>query len=297
MAAKISVQICSYNRIDLLRKSLEALFSVDFPFTDFEVVLVDDGSTDGTEEMVRSLDPPYRLKYLRQEHKGLAAGRNLGIKSSEGEIVLFIDDDCMAHRSLLAEHLKSHEKHPKCVVLGRVRHVCDPDERRPGFKFADISFSFFWTSNVSVKKVHIEEAGLFDEGFTEYGWEDIEFGHRLRDLGLVRRANLRAIVYHCKSEWRACDLSRLCRQARSSGRSAAFYFTKRPKLRSRLSTGIFPLRFLWNDVLYTNRGFFQNMVKRAGDRPLSGLSLLSARTLMSFEYFKAVRESMPRKRR
>ena len=77
MPIKISVQICTFNRKELLKRCLQAVFRAGFPASDCEVVLVDDGSTDGTDEAVKTLDAPCRLKYLYQEKSGLAAGRNL----------------------------------------------------------------------------------------------------------------------------------------------------------------------------------------------------------------------------
>jgi len=289
LSVKISVQLCTFNRKDLLKRSLEALFRLDFPASDYEIVLVDDGSSDGTREMVKALDPPCRLKYLRRPNSGLAAGRNLGIRCSEGEIILFIDDDIIADPGLLREHLASHERDPACVIMGRVCHVNNLDcDLRPRFRLANLSTSFFWTSNASVGKRHLEAAGMFDEDFREYGWEDIEMGFRLRDLGLDRRLNSRAVVYHYKSAWRASDLPRLFRRAQASGRSAGVLLRKRPCTRVRLSTGVFRARFALNDILLRCEPFLcDRIAKRPGDAELSGLSLLSARLLVSFKYFEA----------
>ena len=290
---KISVQIPTHNRKDLLRRSLEALFKTDFPASDYELVLVDDGGADGTGDMVKAMNAPCRVKYLYQEKSGAAAARNLGIKNADGEVILFIDDDIFADRDLLKEHWASHQEYPRAVIMGRVNHIESLDEDPEAkYKLADFSTSFFWTSNASVRKRFLEEAGLFAEEFTEYGWEDPEFGFRLRAIGLVRKYNQRALVHHFKSRWKASDVPRLCRQAQSSGRSAVIFLRKHPCLRTRLSTGIFALRFAWDRVLRLGRGLYTSSVKRSGDCPLSGFALLSARTLVSFEYFDSVRSSL-----
>ena len=101
---KVSVQICTFNRKILLGKCLEALFVVDFPAADYELVLVDDGSTDGTGEKIKVLQAPCRVNYLYKEHGGLAAARNLGIRNAAGEVVLFMDDDTLADPDLLKAH-------------------------------------------------------------------------------------------------------------------------------------------------------------------------------------------------
>ena len=151
----------------------------------YEVVLIDDGSTDGTGEMAKSLDLPYRLTYGYQEHSALATARNHGIRLSRGEIMLYIDDDVLADHHLLEEHLRAPDMHKNCVVNGWVNHVEEAViPKKPKFTMADISTSFFWTSNVGVRVDDLYRAGLFDESFKEYGWEDQEIwtapdGHRL----------------------------------------------------------------------------------------------------------------------
>jgi glycosyltransferase involved in cell wall biosynthesis len=291
---KISVQICTFNRKELLKRCLQAVFRTDFPASDYEVALVDDGSTDGTAEVVKSLVAPCRLKYLYQDKSGLAAGRNLGIRDCDGEVILFIDDDTIAHPALLQEHWASHERNPRCVVMGRVNHVDNldkPPSRR--LKPADISTSFFWTSNASVRKRYLQEAGLFDEEFTEYGWEDIEMGFRLRAAGLVRKRNPKAIVYHYKTRWTVSDLPRLFRQAQAGGRSAVILLRKRPCLRVRLATGIFRTRLALDYLVRLGEPFCHNRVaEKSRDKVLTGLPLFFARLLVSFQYFEAVRASL-----
>jgi glycosyltransferase involved in cell wall biosynthesis len=292
LSVRISVQLCTFNRRNLVRRSLDALFGLDFPASDYEIVLVDDGSSDGTEEMVSELRPPCRLVYQRQENSGLAAARNVGIRHSDGEVVLFIDDDIIADPGLLAAHWASHERREKLVVMGRVCHVDSLEGKlRPRFKLADLSTSFFWTSNCSVRRRHLEAAGLFDEDFREYGWEDIEMGLRLREIGLARRFNTRAVVYHFKSAWRASDLPALFRRAQASGRSAVVLLGKRPCARVRLSTGIFRARLALDDLLRGAEPYLRSRVAgRVGE--LSGLPLACARMLVSFKYFEAVRCSL-----
>ncbi|MBM3464732.1 MAG: glycosyltransferase family 2 protein, partial [Armatimonadetes bacterium] len=109
------MQMCTYNRKHLLGRALEALFNQDFAKDEYEIILVDDGSSDGTGDYVRSIQEqaPCRLVYLHQEHSGfgLARGRNLGIRHARGAIILFIDDDIVASPQLLAEHVATHKKH------------------------------------------------------------------------------------------------------------------------------------------------------------------------------------------
>ena len=90
---EISVVLCSYNRIASLEKVLESLVDQSLPPEQFEVVVVDDGSTDGTSERVKAMQVPYKLTLCTQKNAGLATARNTGIMAATGWVVLFIDDD------------------------------------------------------------------------------------------------------------------------------------------------------------------------------------------------------------
>ena len=133
MPIRFSVQICSYNRWHLLKRSLEALFAQDFPNDEYEIVFVDDGSTDSSLAMAEELakNAPCRLKVLTKPNDGLSRARNLGIRNCEGEIILFMDDDTFADPALLKEHLVVHEQHPNAVVMGWVNHIEELDPSGP----------------------------------------------------------------------------------------------------------------------------------------------------------------------
>jgi len=94
-----SVVICTYNRAPVLPRAIETVLTQDFD--DFELVVVDDGSTDGTAEVVGSLADP-RVRYVRQENAGLGAARNTGVANAEGRYVVFLDDDDLALPGWLA---------------------------------------------------------------------------------------------------------------------------------------------------------------------------------------------------
>ena len=93
---KISVIIPTYNRKDILIKCLNALNKQTLSHTAYEVIVVDDGSNDGTEDAIKNLQLACKFTYLRQENKGPGAAKNLGIKHATGELLLFINDDIIA---------------------------------------------------------------------------------------------------------------------------------------------------------------------------------------------------------
>lgn len=296
MQKKISVQICTYNRKESLSKVLLSLFDQTLSPDAYEVVLVDDGSTDGTEDLVKELDPPYHLQYIRQNNSGLATARNKGIREAEGEYILFIDDDVLADRRLLEEHLLAHLRYPHSVINGWVNHVVRMERpQSPRFTLQDISTAFFWTSNVSVKKEYLLQVGLFDESFKEYGWEDLEIGHRLRKLGLKSRTNKRARAYHYKKKISNKDLPRLVRQAEAKGRTAVLFVKKHPVFRVKLATGVYWARLILDRLMFSGDyllNFCQRRIDASNGRILEGIDLWCAHQLIKFYYFQAVRKSL-----
>jgi GT2 family glycosyltransferase len=171
--------------------------------------------------------------------------------------------------------------------MGRVRHVApgEPPGRWP--RLEDLSTSFFWTSNVSVARRHLIDAGLFDEDFTEYGWEDPELGDRLRALGLKRRWNWRAIVDHEKRAPRPSDLPAILARAESAGRMAVVYVRKHPTLRARLATGLTLPRRSLSKVLERFEPLLTAAVERAPDGPLGGGRRLAAEVLSGVHYYRS----------
>lgn len=298
---ELTVGLCSRNRKETLKLVLESLADQSIHPDRYEVVLIDDGSTDGTEEMAKSLDVPYRLTYGYQPHSALATARNHGISLSRGEVMLYIDDDVLADHRLLEEHLRSHEEFQQCVVNGWVNHVETPEiPDKPKFTMADISTSFFWTSNVSVKVDDLYRAGLFDESFKEYGWEDQELGLRLMAIGLVRKTNYRAIGYHIKKPPTLQNVEGALRLAEAKARTALHYIKLHPRQRTRFSTGTYPPRLAW--AAFTNLGgvlekYCRSKLNMASQpstqEPLSSHQRWCLKQLSTIHYYRQLRRGEP----
>lgn len=301
---EVSVGLCSRNRHQTLREVLLSLCDQSLEPERFEVVLVDDGSLDATREMVQALRSqlPYALTYLWQSHSGLAAARNTGIRAARGEIMVYIDDDVLAHPQLLSEHLKVHRRHPHCVCNGWVNHVSEAVRpSAPRFTPADISTSFFWTSNVSVRVKHLKQAGLFDEDFREYGWEDQELGLRLMALGLRKQNNYQAIGFHIKRPPTRAAIPTTLAQAAAKARSARIYVAKHRRLRSRFSTGMHPPRMALARLANLGGAWERHLRSRLGvssegellesvdlDRPLTKLEQHWLKELATVVYFRGL---------
>lgn len=288
----ISIQICTYNRKDILKKCLQALCGLNYSKEKFELILVDDGSEDGTSELIKSLKLSINYNYIYQPNQGLAIARNQGIKAAQGQYILFIDDDIIADSELLNEHLCYHKKYKKSVVKGWVNHVEDLENiQKPHFTLADFSTAFFWTSNVSVEKKYLIQAGLFNESFREYGWEDLELGLRLKKIGLTSRFNKKAVVYHYKKRWNKEELAKMIKISQSKARTAFIFLKINPRWRVKFATGLYPLRLFFND-LASFWGILEKFYKKYLDNRvgnLSGLSLFCARQLVKFAYFNELK--------
>lgn len=250
----VSIVIPTYNRKKVLKRCLELLFAQNYPKDKYEIILVDDGSTDGTDKMVASLNPPCRFTYLYQERKGPHIARNLGITHAEGEIVIFIDSDILCPPDLISEHIKYHNRFKDVIVSGPETRTSDlydkfqDIEKRKFKKFWDLSGPSFITSNLSVKRKHLIRIGGFDEEFEGMGWHDWDLGLRLTKLGLIPKRNLDAIVYHYKEKRELTTLSELIQKRIERGKNAVLYYKKHPSLKIKLGIRVHHLikdKLLW----------------------------------------------------
>jgi len=246
----ISVIIPTYNRANILKECLDALANQELPKKDYEVIVVDDGSKDGTKEVVESFKQK-SFTYIKQDNQGQGIARNTGIAKARGDIVVFIGDDIIVRGDFLAQHLRFHLRHPeeKRAVLGfttwHPKLTLTPFMnwltngstilgRFGGHQFAyekledkqEADFNFFYTSNISLKSSLVDKYP-FDPSFSGYGWEDIELGYRLhKRVGLKIHYNAHAIGYH----YHAMTENSLAHRMRSIGRSAWIIHRKYPEL-------------------------------------------------------------------
>ncbi len=237
---RVTIQLCTYNRSVLLERVLDACFEQTVPDGTYEVVLVNDGSTDATAEVVararaRATCP---FEVIDQPNAGLACARNAGVARACGERVIFIDDDVLVLPNFVEEHLRSHARHPSFIVRGGAIDVESFDDLPvPTWSIKNYSANYFWTTNVSVPAAALRAVGGFNEDFSEYGWEDIDVGLRLRFAGVRATFNPRALVYHYKPRPRSDGVERMVRQARAQARTAVQLAGLHPHWRTALATG------------------------------------------------------------
>ena len=118
---KLSVIVSTYNRRDvLISRCLPSIFKQDLPTDQFEVILIVDGSTDGTCAALREVDPPCTLQIIEQPNGGLSRARNNGIAIAKGDLVMFIDDDIVCEPDVLRLHVEAHAGEGSVVVHGAI---------------------------------------------------------------------------------------------------------------------------------------------------------------------------------
>ena len=248
--------IPTFNRAAILERTLDALArqlgqpgcasSSDGPraVDGCEVIVVDDGSTDRTPDLVHRIQKnyPVPLHYLRQENRKQGAARNLGARRAAGPLLIFLGDDTVPASQFLRQHRSSHEGgEVRRVVIGytpwpracrRTRFMEYIGERGWQFGFSliedpeNVPFNFFYTSNLSIRRDFFWEAGGFDEDFREYGWEDVELGLRLHRIGMQLSYNPQAVAYH----HHPTSLFSFVQRQQRVGRSAWTFYRKHPDM-------------------------------------------------------------------
>jgi glycosyltransferase involved in cell wall biosynthesis len=295
---RATIQLCTYNRAALLERVLDACFEQTVSDRSYEVVLVNDGSTDGTADVIARARARATCAFevVEQVNSGLAKGRNAGIARATGERIIFIDDDVLPLPNFIEEHLRSHEAHPQAVVRGGAINVESFDDLPPPvWSLRHYSGNFFWTTNVSVPLATIRAIGGFNESFSEYGWEDIDVGLRLRFDGVRALFNPKALVYHYKPRPRSGNVEKMIQQARAQARTAVVLAQLHPHWRTYLATGINPVQraiHAWSRGIRRARKYRDELGDLAADRALSKRELRAAAALASEAYFEELETAL-----
>ena len=235
LKAGITVIIPTYNRRKLLRSTLLSLTFQTLDSSCFEVIVVDDGSTDGTEAIIEDFSGSINLKYFFQEDEGfrVAKARNVGIKNAAYDVCLFIDSGVVAEPRLLECHIEAHRS--AAGTLAIVGYAYGFQEFAPteidrdttfdstqslsnlfldlhqdqkdcreitlsklGLKIEELSIPWFlfWTCHTSCTTTALQLINGFDENFQSWGGEDIELAIRLYRNGTSFRSLEAARAIH-----------------------------------------------------------------------------------------------------
>ncbi|MCL1467113.1 glycosyltransferase family 2 protein [Argonema galeatum] len=299
-----SVVIPTYNRKPILEKCLRALeeqhLSAGSVVRGYDVVLVDDGSTDGTLEWLEAHSTEFpHVRSLSQDHQGPAAARNLGVKKATGDTIVFIDSDLVVTENFLQAHANalvegySTVGSDRLFTYGRVINTCNFDHpTAEPYKVTDFSAAYFATGNVAIARHWLEEAGLFDTRFQLYGWEDLELGVRLKKFGLKLIKSPDAVGYHWHPPFSLEQIDSAIDREIQRGRMGVLFYQKHPTWEVRMMIQMTGLhRLLWGLLSLGGRlnestmaPFLQALI----DRGKPQLALEIARIFLNWYNVRAV---------
>ncbi len=240
--ATFSIIVPTFNRLEVLPEVLSALEEQQNA-PELEVIVIDDGSTDGTAEWLRQRRWKVSHRWESRPNEGPAAARNRGVEMASGERVAFLGDDTVPSAGWLAAHAEAHDAngeddllavlgytgwHPRMRVNPFLHYINDY-----GLQFgyaliddpSDVPFNFFYTSNISLpRRVLLQDP--FNLAFPYPAWEDIELSYRLKTKGLRMIYEARATVSHDHPT----TLRRFCERQEKVGYSGVVFFKLHPEL-------------------------------------------------------------------
>jgi glycosyltransferase involved in cell wall biosynthesis len=236
----------------LLELTLDSLAEQDLPRDRFEVLVVDDGSSDGTADAVRGFEDRLDLRYFHQPDEGyrVAAARNVGIRHATGEICVFVDSGVLLHSASLDAHLTAHAAAAEPLALNGyvycfnldnedarlIRESVDvddvdstiaamartgawPDVREPFYARHSDDFGhlpapwlMYWTCHASARTEQVRSIGMYDEAFRQWGGEDLDLAYRLHRDGARFGVSRRASSIHYPHDKDHDDNARSARQ-------------------------------------------------------------------------------------
>jgi glycosyltransferase involved in cell wall biosynthesis len=287
----LSVVIPTYNRLPILEKCLRALEEqrLEAPISAYEVVVVDDGSTDETVNWLLRHGASFpHVRLVQQDHGGPAEGRNRGVDHARGDVIVFIDSDLVVTDTFLISHARRLEHTWQqrgdrlCFTYGAVINTANfEDPTSEPHKLNDLSWAYFATGNVAIDRQVLERSGLFDTRFRLYGWEDLELGERLRRMGVVLVRCPEAVGYHWHPPLSLEQLPRLIAVEGERAKMGLVFYRKHPTRRVRFIIQFTPLhRLLWE--LLTLGG----LLNERSLRPLLAWLIRSGRPGLAMELLR-----------
>jgi glycosyltransferase involved in cell wall biosynthesis len=214
--SNISVIVPTFNRGASLQRLLASLDSLELPDSvDAEVIIVDNGSTDNTREILiqeKRKQNRFRFAVLKEETRGKSSAVNCGIRSAQGEILILVDDDVVLHPKWLVKHIECYRTTDFDAVQGRILPGVDP-EGRPADPSRLREYNIpivdhgdevkeirgLLATNISFKREVFEKIGFYDPrlgvGASGFG-EDTEYSIRIRKAGFKIGYAPHAVVYH-----------------------------------------------------------------------------------------------------
>lgn len=213
---KVSVVIPVHND-PRIRKCLASILGQDHP--DYEVIVVDDGSTDGTPQVIAEFQG---VRVLRKEKGGAASARNDGAALAQGEIVLFLDSDTVVDSDFVSKMAAPFERNPRIGMTHAIYGIENEDSfiARLIYEKCDYIFrnldemDFAWSFGIAIRREVFRSIGMFDHQFPGAGSEDTDLAYRLCDGGHTIKLVREAVVRHHFHETLERHLKRHINQAK-----------------------------------------------------------------------------------
>lgn len=186
MTPVISAVVATYNAPDLLLKTLVSLRDQQFDRNCYEVIAIDDGSTDHTTQLLQEFCAPLEhFHWITQKNKGPAAARNAAIRQARGKYVAITDHDCIVDPGWLSTICAIFDNCPEILGI-EGKTTSHPDQITPfTHQVINLTGGMFATCNVAYRKNVLDQLKGFDEDFP-YGHEDTDLSLRVRAIGTIR---------------------------------------------------------------------------------------------------------------
>ena len=287
---RFSVIVPTFDRRDALERTLRGYERQAASTPPFEVVVVDDGSTDGTADCLAGYrGSRFSFKVLRQANRGPAAARNLALSLASGEIVLFTGDDIEPEVDLLVRHDEAQRSSPggETAFFGRIDwpaefdttatmlHVTGRGAQQFSFHYLEdgeyYDYRHFYTSNVSISRALLDrEPDYFSEAFPAAAFEDAELAFRLTRHGLRLRYLSAARAFH----WHHYTARSFFERQVRCGEMAGLMIALHPATRHELDLGVLPsIRLRSLAVRWLGRGRLRELAARLPEQIEAALTL------------------------
>lgn len=230
----ITVVIPTHNRSDALTETLSQLSKQSFNKS-WEAVVVNNRSTDDTDDVVRRQNFPVSLKLVHEDVPGPAAARNTGAAAARGDFLLFIDNDILVEPDFVGRHYDALVAHRGSWIVGQVVNL--PEQQRTPFgRYRKHLYPFInpeveaseapgvWGANLSLPRTDLERLGGFDETFAEASVEDLDLGIRARQIGIKILFVPGIVGIH--NDWAGSSIRDYCLRQRLYSRAEPLFWRK-----------------------------------------------------------------------
>lgn len=252
----VSIIIPTYNRPERLRTCLESLAKLNFPTSQFEIVVVDDGSSEPLDDVVKVYTEQLTIHLLRQNNAGPATARNTGASQAKGKYLVFTDDDCQVNPNWLHAFEQGFQENSQALLGGQtINALSDNLYSEASQLLVDYLYhyyntdskkaSFFTSNNFALAKQKFEEIGGFNTSFPLAAGEDRELCDRWLSHHYPMRYLPTAIIYH----YHQLSFKKFWKQHFNYG-CGAFYFHQVRSQRKQESIKVEPLSFYSQLLFY-----------------------------------------------